>query len=128
MPYISTEDVRAKRNVLKKEFPEFKFSVRRSGGSSIHVDILEAPFNMLTEGSNYEQVNQFYIAEHYKHFPKISRVLLRIYEILKEGNYIENEDGDYGSIPHFYVNISIGNWEKPFQVKQCFKHIKSLNI
>ncbi len=118
MPYIASEDVKARRELIKKEFPRFKFSITRKHHSSISVDILEAPLNMLTNTENrgYEQVNYYYIAEHYKDFPQVKEVLEKIYSIMSNGNHIIAEDGDYGSILAFYMNISIGRWDKPFKV------------
>jgi hypothetical protein len=34
---------------------------------------------------------------------------------MKEGKKEESFDGDYGSIPTFYVNLRIGDWDKPFK-------------
>lgn len=120
MPYISSEEVKAKRERIKKEFPGFKFSITRKHHSSINVNILEAPINLLTnkEGRTHEQINHFYIEEHYKDNPEIKNVLLKIYNIMSEGVRIISEDGDYGSIPNFYTNISIGTWEKPFKINK----------
>lgn len=118
MPYIATDDVKVRREAIKKAFPRFKFSITREHHSSISVDILEAPFNMITNKENrpYEQVNHYYIAEHYKDYPQIKEVLEKIYHIMASGNHIIAEDADYGSIPAFYTNISIGRWDKPFKV------------
>jgi hypothetical protein len=34
------------------------------------------------------------------------------------GNYIESEDGDYGSIPSFYCSINIGDWDNSYVLIQ----------
>ncbi len=120
MPYISTQEVAEKRKKLKEAFPNFKFSIRNEHHSSINVSILEAPINMMkaeTDG-RYVQVNQYYIKDHYENYPEIRDVLLKIYEIINNGNYTENYDSDYGSIPSFYVHISIGHWDKPFKINK----------
>lgn len=117
MPYITTERVSEIRNNLKKEFPNFKFSIRREHHSSVNVDILEAPFNMLTEeDKTYQTVNHFYIADTLKDFPQIKEVLLKIHAIMNATNGVLVEDGDYGTVPNYYTNLSIGTWEKPFKV------------
>ena len=118
MPYIETDTVKAKRQAIKKTFPKFKFSIRRQHHSSINVSILAGPINMLTnkEGRSYEQVNEFYIDDHYKDFPEVKKVLLKVYDIMKAGNRIMFTDGDYGDVPKFYTNISIGEWDKPYQL------------
>ena len=120
MPYLSAEDVKTKRNLIKKAFPAYKFSITREHHSTISVYITEAPINLLTndEHRGYEQVNHFYIKEHYAETPRIRDILSKIYKIAKEGNRIISEDGDYGFIPNFYINISIGKWDKPFKINQ----------
>jgi len=118
MPSVNREDVKAKRELLKKTFPKFKFSVRVENGMSISVKVLNGPFQLLKDPSKkYENVNYFYIRDHYKELPKASNFLSKVYEIINKGNYTITEDGDYGSIPKFYVDISVGSWDKPYEVK-----------
>ena len=116
MPYISAEEVKQKRSAIKKAFPGFKFSITREHHSSIKVNILEAPLNLLTNGKTYEQINHYYIGEHYKDAPEIKEILLKVYEIMTEGRKIISKDADYGSIQNFYTNISIGRWDRPFNI------------
>lgn len=119
MPYLSTEHAKRIRDNVKKAFPEFKFSIRKEHHSSIVVSILSGPIELITKDiytNRYEQVNHYYIKEHYKDFPEIKDMLLKLYKIINEGNYTENVDGDYGAIPSFYVNIEIGKWNKPYEV------------
>lgn len=114
MPYITTERVKEVRNQLKKEFPKIKFSVTREHYSGIRIVVRSAPFNMLTNGKNYEQVNEFYIKENYKDNPLVRDTLLRIKEIANTGNGELVYDSDYGSVPRFYVWINIGEFDRPF--------------
>lgn len=117
MPYITTERVKEIRNQIKKEFPKFKFSIRRQHHSSVCVSIMSAPFDLIPDNEKkYEQVNEFYIKDHYKETPETAKILSRIYEIANFGNGVFVEDSDYGTVPDFYVNISIGQWDKPFKV------------
>jgi len=118
MPYIEKERVAQIRAQIKKEFPQYKISVTRRDHHAVSICILSAPIDMLKTSPDrkYEQVNQFYIAEHYQHDEQTRDVLLRIYSIANEGNGTEVEDGDYGTVPDFYVDISIGNFERPFTV------------
>lgn len=124
MPYIKKERVSEIREELKKQFPDMKMSVTRRHHSEVSIAILSAPWDMLktSEESNrkrgYEQVNQFYIAEHYKDDPQTRDALLKIYQIADQGNGTEVEDSDYGTVPDFYVSISIGAFEKPFTVTE----------
>lgn len=114
MPYITKERVREVREQLKKEFPKIKFSVTREHYSGIKIIIRSAPFNMLSNGRDYEQVNEFHIEENYKDAPEIGDILLRIKEIANTGNGELVYDGDYGSVPRFYIWINIGEFDRPF--------------
>ena len=117
MPYISTKTVKERRDLLKKLLPEFKISVKTVHNSTISVTILSGPFDLLPNSDEkYEQVNKFYIDEHYADLPETKDVLNKVLDIANKGNYIESEDGDYGNIPSFYTRISIGKWDSPYQV------------
>ena len=112
MSYISSETVAQKRKLIKAAFPGFKFSITRNHHSGINVDILSGPMNM---GSTFMQVNTFYIKENYASMPDVQKFLLDLYAIAAEGKTSGHYDSDYGFIPSFYVNISIGDWNKPYQ-------------
>ena len=43
MAYISTDDVKHIRNTLKKELPQFKFSVVRDHHSSVSIALMKGP-------------------------------------------------------------------------------------
>ena len=118
MPYITAEEVKIKRNLIKKSFPKYKFSITREHHSTISVCITEAPINLLTDNKHrgYEQVNHFHIKEHYADTPEIRDVLLVIYNIAFNGQRELVYDMDYGRVPTFYVSISIGRWNKPFKI------------
>jgi hypothetical protein len=117
MPFISTKTVKERRDLLKKALPEFKISVKTVHYSTISVTILSGPFDLLPNSvEKYEQVNKFYIDDHYADLPETKDVLKKVLDIANKGNYIESEDGDYGSIPSFYTRISIGKWDRPYQV------------
>lgn len=112
MPYISTEEVKARREALKKEFSDFKFSVVRRHYSTIVVTILSSP---LAIEDKDQQVNEFHIEDNFKHTPELRDALLKIKEIADKGNCTISEDGDYGSIPKFYIDIRIGGYDRPYQ-------------
>jgi hypothetical protein len=113
MSYISSETVAQKRKQIKAAFPGFKFSITRNHSSGISIDVLSGPLE--TEVSPYQQVNTFYIKEHYAAKPAVQKFLLELYAIAAEGKTTGDWDADYGFIPSFYVNISIGAWNKPYQ-------------
>ena len=118
MPYISANRVREIKQQIKKEFPEFKFSVRTRHNSTVVIDILEGPVNMMVTDyalqHGYDNVNHFYIKEHYEKWPEVRDILLHIYKIANEGNATQFYDSDYGAIPEFYVDLNIGDWNKPY--------------
>lgn len=107
MPYISKEKVKEIRNELKKTFPKVKFSVRKDN-SSVDISIMESPFDF---GEN-TNVNHYYINDHFED-KKQAEFLQKVSDIATNGQKQESFDGDYGSIPNYYVSIRIGKWNKP---------------
>lgn len=113
MPYISADRVKEIRNQLKKEFPAVKFSVTKYHGSGVNIDILAAPFQFEIHKSGYTSISLYDIRRQYS--GEQQSFLSRIYQIANEGNRIVNTGGDYGTEYSFYVNISLGTWEKHYQ-------------
>ncbi len=111
MPYISSEEVKRKREAIKAAFPEFKFSITREHHFSINVKILAGPIDF----SGVNSVNHFWIDEHFKDNPEQRDMLKKLYSIMNAGNGVEVEDGDYGTVPNFYTHIGIGDYTRPFQ-------------
>ena len=122
MPYIETEVVKVKRQELRKRFPNWKLSVRRVNGTKISVTIQSGPIKIETHDKNgYEQVNHFYIDEWYKDQPKLCKVLNEIKETIGAEQRELVYDGDYGSVPTYYIGITIGSWDKPYVYKPSKK-------
>ena len=117
MPYITKDQVASKRKALKEALPQFKLSVRNRDYSKIDVAIMSGPIEMTQDPRGYEQVNHFWINSHYEDQPEIKEVLNTINRICKEDQSEEVYDGDYGSVPTFYVGISIGQWDRPYVCK-----------
>jgi len=117
MPYVSTDLVKSKRVELKKRFPKFKFSVTTVHNCKIAVKILSSPLDVKFTQSwrdGVESVNHFYINEHYADQPELCKVLNEIKNIINAENTGGYEDGDYGWIPDYYIDIQIGSYEKPY--------------
>jgi hypothetical protein len=114
MAYMSTEHAKIIRDNLKKEFPEFKFSIKKRHSSSIVVSILSSPLDFSKDieksGYDYVQLNHHYL-ENYEH----TDVLKKIYDIINTGNH-DNSDAmtDYFDVG-FYVHMNIGEFEKPYK-------------
>lgn len=123
MAYISTEQVAEIRKQLKKEFPAVKFSITRSHGTKVNVSVLEADFDIFADlldpehvFNNHVQVNHYYLDNHWE--GRGLELLERIAEVAADGSYNRNANdptADYGDMT-FFVDISIGRWNKPFQV------------
>ncbi len=115
MPYISTESVKEIRNELKSTFPKFKFSIRRDNYSSVNVTILAGPIDF---GVTHNGVNHFWLANNWGHNPIALEFLTKLKSIVGRTQRELVYDGDYGSVPNYWYDISIGKWDKPYVVKK----------
>lgn len=97
------------RNNLKKEFPECKFSVTTeifSMGSSISVDLMQAPFQALANNeSGYAQVNHYHLNSDNRVSEKAKPLFKKVLEIIDNSKY-ESESR--------FIHIGIGKYNKPF--------------
>jgi len=116
MPFITKEEIAKRRKAIKAALPGFKVSVRTMDHCGIAVTIQEGPISMPVDSRGYEQVNPYYYKEHYKQNPEVVRVLDQVMAIAASDQEESFYDGDYGSVPNFYVQLSIGNWDRPYQV------------
>jgi hypothetical protein len=119
MPYIKTETVAAIRKSLKENFPKFKFSVRREHYSSVNIRVISGPVKFtMPEGRDYIQVNPFWY--HTQHEGQTLKFLEKLFNVVDsvEMRRTVSEDADYGSIPNYYLNVSIGDWATPYIVKK----------
>lgn len=125
MPYISPEQTKIYRQALKKALPGWKLSVRTRNYSTVSVSVVSGPLEFPQEETkqsgwrdNYEQVNHFYIDKFYANFPDWVKVLNTIKSIIGNDQRELVYDGDYGSVPTYYIDIAIGQWNKPYIQKQ----------
>lgn len=93
--------------------PDFKISVRKQHGHAVAIAIMQGPVDF---GTTYEQVNQFYIPEHWGEKPDACHCLMMINEIATANQRTVTVCHDYGAIPNYYVSISIGKWDKPYSI------------
>jgi len=121
MPYITKDQVRAKRAALKAALPAYKLSVTTEHYSGIKVAIMAGPTDF---GTEYTQLNPYinYREERYNSStgqmdsnPPIQDVLDIVMPILNEGMGEGFEDSDYGHVPDYYTWVHIGKWDKPYQ-------------
>ena len=109
MPYITKDQVKAKRAALKAALPAYKLSVTTEHYSGIKVAIMAGPTDF---GTEYQQLNPYYK----QYNPRIQDILDIVMPILNEGMGEGFEDSDYGHVPDYYTWVHIGKWDKPYQV------------
>ena len=123
MPYISKEQVKAKRKALKEALPQYKLSITNDDYSGIRVAIMQGPTDF---GTNYMQLNPHvdYREERYnsqtgqfESNPEIADVMEVIMPILNEGKGAGFEDSDYGHVPAYYTWVQIGKWDRHYTLK-----------
>jgi hypothetical protein len=115
MPYISSDRVKEIRNELKREFPNFKMSITCRHNHEVSVVIRSSPLQF---NSDNFQVNPYWLEQHWaEENPQAYDVFSRMVKIMNSGNYTVVEDSDYGSIPKFYINLQVGDWNRPYVTK-----------
>jgi hypothetical protein len=125
MAYISATDVQAIRTELKQRFPKWKFAVRKGAGSlSVDVNIMQGTESFddhFSNGRRYAQVNQYWIADHFKDSSERQAIEM-INEIMHNApgraggkQYFDESDAmtDYFHTA-FYTHLSIGKWDKDY--------------
>lgn len=108
------------RSYLKEAYSDCKWSVRYSsysGGSSIHVALMEAPYNVFVDGvEKHAAVNQYHFDMDDRYVPKAHAMIQDVIDFINSYRY-DDSDGmiDYFST-NFYYDVSVGKWDKPFKV------------
>lgn len=113
MAYISAQEVANIRNQLKAEFPQFKFSVRKSHSTSVDVNILKGPedFSEITENGHF-QVNHWHM-----HFSgRFEKLFAKMLAIIMSQDWFDDSDSmtDYFHTA-YYFSLSVGDWHKPYE-------------
>ena len=113
MAYISKEEVKIIREMLKKKFPDFKFSISGGNSSSLNVSILSSPydFSEILKDRNNIRINEY----HFDIYGKFSDLFSGIVDIMKSQDWFDESDSmtDYFHTA-YYINLSIGNWDKQY--------------
>lgn len=134
MPYIDTNKVAQMRKAIRQALPDYKISVTKHHHSGVDVKILSGPIVSAS-------VNVYWYKDHLgpdkedrpEAIAVIDAILAEIHKV--EAPRIVSEDGDYGSIPNFYYDVTFGAWDKPYictdpdaadtlMVKQEFRRIQ----
>jgi hypothetical protein len=139
MAYISTNEVKEVRVALKERFKnKLKFSVKRDHYSSVVVSIMSGEINFY-DGSldredswnkesakhifdGHESINEYYPENYGKHgalFQDIVNIMKTAPAKAEDGReWYDKSDAmtDYFDTA-FYVNLSVGKWNKPYEFK-----------
>jgi len=128
MAYISTTEVKAIREELKREFPKHHFSVTKdSGGLAVAVSVMKGPENFLADigevydGAGYTQINHYHThmyGKHQKFFDKVVQVIKSAPAKAEGGSaWYDNSDAqtDYFDTA-FYMHVNVGKYGKGYQV------------
>ena len=140
MAYISTDDVKHIRNTLKKELPQYKFSVVRDHTSSVTIALMKGPafkdyeyfdryaqetkIGNLSDGEHH-QINQHWLEEFYG--KENAKILDKIHVIAKtapakNGGKVWYNDSD-AMIDYFdiayYIHINVGKWNKQYEIVEA---------
>lgn len=134
MAYINSADVAQIRKELKETFPKFKFGVRKRDGMAVSVTVKSGPtdfssiFNKdaYNQKKQYSQINGYHIdsfyGEHAPFFKKVQEIIktapARGEGYHKGTGYYDRSDAmvDYFDTA-YYIDIAIGSWDKPYEVK-----------
>jgi len=138
MAYITAEDVNHIRVALKKEFPQYKFSVTRDHWLGVNINFMKGPrfaeFETMDRTSGqwymdnldgYHQINHFHIKDFYgeenaKVLEKVSEIAHTAPGLAGGKKYYNNNDiqSDYFDVA-YYVSIGIGKWNKQYEIKEA---------
>ena len=138
MAYINAEDVNHIRVALKKEFPQYKFSVTRDHHLGVMIAFMKGPkfaeyeyfdrYAHETKIGNldgHEQLNHFHTESFYgkenaKIIDKVSEIAHTAPGLAGGKTYYNNNDiqSDYFDVA-YYVSISVGKWNKEYEIKEA---------
>lgn len=130
MAYITSKDVKAVREALKAEFgKKFKFGVTKENHSSVNITVKSGPAPLDTyemknqrgdtmASNGHFQVNHFHThmyGEFQGFFDRLSEIAHTAPGLAGGRAYYNNSDAmiDYFDTA-YYVNISVGKWDKPY--------------
>ena len=120
-PDRSTAEVsKILREYAKRVYPDHKFSITThtfAGGSSIHVALMAAPYEAFADGKKQSSLNQYYLQENTSLTPQAKKVMLDMNRVINSYRRSDCDSMiDYFDVS-FYYDLSIGRWNKPFEVK-----------
>ena len=135
MAYLSAEDVKHIRVALKKEFPQYKFSVTRDHWLGVNINFMKGPRfaeyeyfdrysgEMKTDNlDGHHQINHFHLESFYgkenaEILGKVSEIAHTAPGLAGGKEYYNNNDiqSDYFDVA-YYVSIGVGKWNKDYEI------------
>ena len=104
---------------LKEKFKSGKFSVTTdsyTGGSSLNVSLMKHEKMVIADGSDYIQVNHYYIDDAKCLTEEGKSIMSGILNIINKFHWDKSEiETDYFNC-NFYIHLNVGKWDKPFQL------------
>lgn len=120
MAYITTQAVKEIRQALKAAYPKLKFSVTKdSSNSSVSVKIVSGDIDFAEDltTNGYCGINQYHLNQYGSHqalFEKIINII-KFSSVIKWYD-LSDVSSDYFSTA-FYIHLSVGSYDKPYQLK-----------
>lgn len=117
MAFITTQEVKNIRELLKSEFPKYKFSVSGGNSLSLQVAIMSGPEDFSSVLGEWKSIdiNQYHLYQ----YGRFEKLFTKMFKAMKSQNWFDKSDSmtDYFHTA-YYMSLSIGKWNKPYvQVK-----------
>lgn len=119
MAYMNKAAAKVIRDELKATFKNTKFSIRIDNHTALRVAIMSAPdafvFDANGKPKAHADINQYHLdSMNYKHVD----VLKKMVAIINKKNWDKSDiQTDYFDVG-FYLTLSQGKWDKPFEIKK----------
>lgn len=122
---MSQEHKKEIASLLKQVMPKsWKYSLAVRNHSSIVLTIRSAPVDLVTpftthfvEPQTHVDVNPYVCLERLEGQPELQEIFSKILDCLNHKNHDRSDSQtDYFDVGH-YVDIHIGKWNKPFEIK-----------
>lgn len=123
------EQTKILRDGIKEMYPECKWSVSfktYSGGGSIYVALMEAPFEVFSNPNEHDTQIYFHsFGSETRFTPDALDMLKKVDQFIKSYRY-DDSDGqmDYFDT-NFYYHFDIGQYDKPFKVVNRHINVKT---
>ena len=109
MPFITKEQVSKIRKELNSTFHNLKFSVVRRDYMCVDIAIMSGDVDFHAN-NDLNRVDKSVLQQ----YPELAEILSKVEKIANDGNGVEVVDGDYGTVPNYYVRVEVGRWDKPY--------------